>query len=63
MINQLVERKQRSSWVLSPGCLIDRFLDNIEKLSSLVLPLKIDGRLKAAQCAEGTLPASAVPGG
>jgi hypothetical protein len=42
MINQLVERKQStSSWVLSPGFLIDRFLDNIEKLSSFVLPLKI----------------------
>jgi hypothetical protein len=43
MINQPVERNQgTSSWVLGPGCLIDRFLDNIEKLRSFVLPPKID---------------------
>jgi hypothetical protein len=26
------------SWLLNPSCLIDRFLDHIEKLSSVVLP-------------------------
>ena len=44
MINQPVERNQgTSSWVPGPGCLIDRFLDNIEKLRSFVLRPKIDG--------------------
>ena len=44
MINQPVERNQgTSSWVLGPVCLIDRFLDDIEKLRSFVLPPKIDG--------------------
>jgi hypothetical protein len=43
MINHVVERKQgTSSWVLSPGCLIDRILDHIEKLSSFVVSSKVD---------------------
>jgi hypothetical protein len=41
MINQMMEHRQGTrSWVLSPSCLIDRLLDQIEKLSAFVLPAK-----------------------
>jgi hypothetical protein len=33
-----MNKLDRRSWLLDPGCLIDRFLDHIEKLSSVVLP-------------------------
>lgn len=43
MINQTIETVPGpSSWVLNPGCLIDRFLDRIEKLRSFVLPVQAD---------------------
>jgi hypothetical protein len=43
MINQMMDHRQgtRSS-VLSPSCLIDRLLDQIEKLSGFVVPAKAD---------------------
>jgi len=46
MINQPTEpteHKQRIlAWVLNPGWLMDRFLDQIERLSRLVVPARID---------------------
>ena len=47
-------------WVLSPGCLIDRLLDHIEKLSSFVVASgRPTPQLQAL--AEGSLCASASP--
>ncbi len=44
----MIEREQHTgSWVLSPGCLIDRLLDHIEKLSSFVVPSQADDRSHA----------------
>jgi hypothetical protein len=35
MIKQTIERVRSASfWLLNPACLIDRFLDQIEKLSA-----------------------------
>lgn len=30
--------QDRSSWLLNPGCVIEIFLDRVEKLRSVVLP-------------------------
>ena len=39
MIKHMVQSEQgTSSWVLNPCCLIDRFLDYIERLRSLIVP-------------------------
>jgi hypothetical protein len=40
MINRTIERmRSASSWILNPTCAIDRFLDQIEKLSvAIVVP-------------------------
>jgi hypothetical protein len=41
MLNQTMQHGQRTRlWFLIPGCLIDRLLDHIEKLSSFVLPAR-----------------------
>ena len=47
MINPILERRlATTSWMSSPGRLIDRlvdkFLDHIEQLSSLVVPAQAD---------------------
>jgi len=39
MLNPTMRPGQRTRWwFLSPSCLIDRFLDHVEKLSGFVLP-------------------------
>jgi hypothetical protein len=40
MIKRTIERvRSASSWILNPTCLIDRFLDQIDKLNAvLVVP-------------------------
>jgi hypothetical protein len=39
MINQIAGHIcGMSAWMLDPGCLIDRFLDHLERLSVLVAP-------------------------
>ncbi len=45
MIKQTIERvRSAGSWILDPTCLIDRFLDQIEKLSSvLAVPVEAAG--------------------
>jgi hypothetical protein len=45
MIKQTIERlRNASSWILNPTCLIDRFLDQIEKLSAvLAVPVQDAG--------------------
>ena len=42
MISRTIERmRSASSWILNPSCLIDRFLDELEKLSVvLVMPTR-----------------------
>jgi hypothetical protein len=41
----MIERERHaSSWTLSPSCLIDRILDHIEKLGSVVVPSSADNR-------------------
>jgi hypothetical protein len=43
MINQMAERIRGASLsMLSPGFLIDRFLDQIEKLSGMIVPAQAD---------------------
>lgn len=43
MVNPTMQPNQdTSSWLLSLGCLIEIFLDRIEKLRSVVLPDKAD---------------------
>jgi hypothetical protein len=43
MINQQIEHRQRThAWVLSPGSLIDRLLDHIERLGNFILPARVD---------------------
>ena len=38
MINRTIERMRRTrAWILNPSCLIDGFLDQIEKLRVAVL--------------------------
>jgi len=38
MINRTIERvRSASSWILHPTCLIDRFLEQLEKLSVVLL--------------------------
>jgi hypothetical protein len=32
------------SWLLNPSCLIDRLLDQVEKLSTVALPAQADTR-------------------
>jgi hypothetical protein len=45
MIKRTIERMRSvSSWILNPTCLIDRFLDQIEKLSAvLAVPVQSAG--------------------
>jgi hypothetical protein len=41
MLNRTLKPSQRTRlWFVSPDYLVDRFLDHIEKLGSLVLPAK-----------------------
>ena len=41
MLNRTLQPGQRTRlWFVSPDYLVDRFLDHIEKLGSLVLPAK-----------------------
>ena len=43
MVNPTMQPNQdTSSWLLNPGCLIEIFLDRVEKLRSVVLPDKVD---------------------
>jgi hypothetical protein len=43
MIEQMIARvRDARSWILSPGQLIDRFLDHIDKLNTFVLPGTVD---------------------
>jgi hypothetical protein len=43
MIKRTIERlRSASSWILNPTCLIDRFLDQIEKFSA-VLAVPVQG--------------------
>jgi hypothetical protein len=49
MINHIVERVQAArSCVMNPGCLIDKFLDHLEKLSSLVLAAQVNKAVSIA---------------
>jgi hypothetical protein len=50
MINRTIERvRGASSWILSPACLIDKLLDQIEKLSvALALPAQRAGPTSGA---------------
>ncbi len=45
MIKQTIERmRSASSWILNPTCLIDRLLDQIEKLNAvLAVPVQRTG--------------------
>lgn len=39
MINQPIEPEQGApSWPLSPSCWVDKLLDHLEELSSVILP-------------------------
>ena len=49
MMNRTIERMRRASWMLHPACLIEQFLDQLEKLSVVVaLPAAGAGSLHAA---------------
>jgi hypothetical protein len=38
----MTNQQSTNSWVLSPGGLIDRVLDHMERLSSVLVPDKVD---------------------
>jgi hypothetical protein len=39
MLNQIMKyMRDTHPWVLSPGCLLDRFLDYLDTLNAFVLP-------------------------
>ena len=41
MISHMMVRKPATtSWLLSPSCMLDRLLDHIEKLGSVVAPVQ-----------------------
>jgi hypothetical protein len=47
MINRIMERAlATSSWVLNPGRLVDRFLDQLDKLRELILLPQADNSLE-----------------
>ena len=46
MINPMMRQiRGASSWLLNPHCLIDKTLDHIERLSSLIVPDKVHNSL------------------
>ena len=43
MLNRIMKHVAGShSWVPSPGCLLDRFLDDLDQLNVFVLPAGVD---------------------
>jgi len=42
VIPTMQPNQDTSSWLLNPGCLIEIFLDRVEKLRSVIVPDKSD---------------------
>jgi hypothetical protein len=43
MLNQIMKHvRDTHPWVLNPGCLLDTFLDHLDKLHAFVLPPEAD---------------------
>jgi len=43
MLNQILKQiRDTHPWVLNPGCLLDRFLDHLDRLNAFILPAQVD---------------------
>jgi len=53
----MIERVRRASWwLLNPACLIDKILDQLERLGGLVVvPTEADGRSRVAAPVEARI--------
>ena len=50
MLNHILKQiRDTHPWVLNPGCLLDRFLDHLDKLSAFVLPATAEPSYRVAE--------------